>query len=268
MSQTLTSSATDSIATDSSVTDSIATDSVDDAATAGATEADRATDRTAAGRPGAAFAPLAVDVLAPLGGYFLLHSALGLGQVAALGLAGVIPAARTALGLLRDRRLNTWAALMLAVNLVGLALAGVTGDARLMIAKDGLLSGAVGLAVLVSVAAGRPLMSGVLMPFLTKGDRLRSAAWERLAGGRAAGSRAFRRYERLFSSVWGLALFGECVARVVGAFTLPVSTMAWLSTVLLVGAIVLAALLGRAAADPMEKLVRAEAATGSAATAA
>ncbi len=215
---------------------------------------------TRSARPGAAFAPLAVDVVAPLAGYFLLHSALGLGQVAALGLASIVPAARTVLGLARERRINTWAALMLTVNLIGLALAGVTGDARLMIAKDGLLSGAVGLAVLVSaLAAARPLMSGVLMPFLTKGDPLRTAAWERLAGGRAAGSQAFRRHERTFSAVWGLALLGECVARVVGAFTLPVDTMAWLSTVFLVGAIALGAVLGRAAADPMEKLVRTEA---------
>ncbi|MDQ0309173.1 hypothetical protein J2S46_003729 [Kitasatospora herbaricolor] len=224
----------------------------------GTATAPRAATATASTR--SAYAPLAIDVLAPLGGYFLLHSALGLSQVAALGLASVIPAARTVLGLLRERRLNTWAALMLTVNLLGLVLAGVTGDARLMIAKDGLLSGAVGLAVLASSAAGRPLMSGVLMPFLTKGDRLRTAAWERLADGRAAGSRAFRRQERAFSAIWGLALSGECAARVTGAFTLPVSTMAWLSTVFLVAAMMVAAVLGRAAADPMEKLVRAEAA--------
>ncbi|MCX5212091.1 hypothetical protein OG689_22890 [Kitasatospora sp. NBC_00240] len=218
------------------------------------------TDRATTANARSAYTPLAVDVLAPLGGYVLLHSALGLSQVAALGLASVIPAARTVLGLLRERRLNTWAALMLTMNLLGLVLAGVTGDARLMIAKDGLLSGAVGLAVLASVVAGRPLMSGVLMPFLTKGDPLRTAAWERLAGGRAAASRAFRRHERAFSAVWGLALSGECAARVTGAFTLPVSTMAWLSTVFLVAAILVGALVGQAAADPMEKLVRAEAA--------
>ena len=213
-----------------------------------------------AARPGAAaFGPLALDVVAPLAGYFLLHSALGLGQAASLGLASVVPAARTALGLARERRINTWAALMLATNLIGLALAGATGDARLMIAKDGLLSGAVGLAALGSVLTARPLMSGVLMPFLTRGDRLRTAAWERLAGGGATRSQAFRRHERTFSAVWGVALLGECVARVVGAFTLPVDTMAWLSTVFLVGAITLGAVFGRAAADPLEKLVRTEA---------
>jgi hypothetical protein len=43
--------------------------------------------------------------------------------------------------------------------------------------------------------------------------------------------------EMLFSVIWGVALLAECVARLVGAFTLPVSTMVWLSTVFTMSAI-------------------------------
>ncbi|MFI2607336.1 VC0807 family protein [Kitasatospora sp. NPDC018619] len=203
--------------------------------------------------------PLALDVAAPLAGYYLLHSALGLSEFAALAWSGAFPAARTVLGLLGERRLNLWAALMLAVNLAGLALTFVTGDARLMIAKDGGLSGTVALAILVSALVGRPVMTPMLMPFVTRGRRERAAAWQRLVEGRAAGSRAFRRHERVFAGIWGAALLTECAARVVGAFTLPVSTMAWLSTVLLIGAIVAGSVLGQSAVEPMERLVRAEA---------
>ncbi|MFJ2805268.1 VC0807 family protein [Kitasatospora sp. NPDC087271] len=202
--------------------------------------------------------PLAIDVVAPLAGYYLLHSAGGLSVFAALAWSSAIPAARTVLGLLRERRLNLWAALMLTVNLAGLALTFVTGDARLMIAKDGGLSGTVALAILFSALVGRSVMTPVLMPFLTKGKRDRAAAWQRLVEGRAAGSRAFQRHERVFAGAWGTALLAECVARVVGAFTLPVATMAWLSTVFMIGAIAAGAMLGRIAADPMEKLVAAE----------
>ncbi|MFJ9946717.1 VC0807 family protein [Kitasatospora sp. NPDC091207] len=204
--------------------------------------------------------PLALDVAAPLAGYYLLHSAFGMSEFAALAWSGVIPAGRTVVGLVRERKLNLWASMMLGVNLIGLALTTVTGDARLMLAKDGALSGSIALAILASTVLGRPMMSPMLMPFLTKGDQARSAAWQRLADGRAARSRSFRRYERLFSGIWGTALLAECVARVVGAFTLPVSTMAWLSTVFLIGAIGAGSVLGHRAADPMEKLVRAEAA--------
>lgn len=203
--------------------------------------------------------PLALDVAAPLVGYYLLHSACGLSEFAALAWSSAFPAARTVLGLLSERRLNLWAALMLTVNLAGLALTFVTGDARLMIAKDGGLSGTVALAILASAVIGRPVMTPMLMPFVTKGRRDLAASWQRLVEGRAAGSRAFRRHERLFSGIWGTALLAECVARVVGAFTLPVSTMAWLSTVFLIGAIVAGSLLGQTAVEPIERLVRDEA---------
>ncbi|MBP0452164.1 hypothetical protein J5Y04_21850 [Kitasatospora sp. RG8] len=229
--------------------------STDDTAAADGTATAKAPNPLAAG-----LRPLALDVAAPLAGYYLLHSAFGMSEFAALAWSGAIPAARTVAGLLRERRLNLWASMMLGVNVVGLALTTVTGDARLMLAKDGALSGSLALAILVSALIGRPLMSPMVMPFLTRGDRARSAAWQRLAEGRAARSASFRRYERLLSGIWGVALLTECTARVIGAFTLPVSTMAWLSTVLLVGAIVVGSLLGQTAAEPMEKLVRAEAA--------
>ncbi|MFB8167898.1 VC0807 family protein [Kitasatospora purpeofusca] len=200
--------------------------------------------------------PLAVDIAGPLAAFYLLRSGLGASEFAALAWSSAFPVARTALGLVKDRTLNRFAALMLGVNLVGLVLTTVSGDARLMVAKEAVLSGFMALAILGSALTARPLMSAALRPFLTKGEAAREAAWDRLA----AGSRPFRRYERLFSVIWGSALLAECVARVVGAFTLPVATMVWLSTVLLVGAIVAGSMLGQAAAQPMEKLVRTEAA--------
>ncbi|MFD7411391.1 VC0807 family protein [Kitasatospora purpeofusca] len=203
-----------------------------------------------------ALRPLAVDIAGPLAAFYLLHSGLGASEFAALAWSSAFPVARTVLGLVKDRTLNRFAALMLGVNLVGLVLTAVSGDARLMLAKEAVLSGFMALAILGSALTARPLMSAALRPFLTKGETAREAAWDRLA----AGSRPFRRYERLFSVIWGSALLAECVARVAGAFTLPVATMAWLSTVLLVGAIVTGSVLGQAAAQPMEKLVRTEAA--------
>ncbi|MEU6231882.1 VC0807 family protein [Kitasatospora sp. NPDC047058] len=218
----------------------------------------------APGQAGSALRPLLLDVAVPLGGYYLLHSAFGMSEFAALAWSGAVPAVRTVVGLVRERRLNLWASMMLGVNVIGLALTTVTGDARLMLAKDGALSGSLALAILVSALIGRPLMTPVVMPFLTRGDQARSAAWQRLAGGRAAGSRAFHRHERMLSAIWGTALLTECAARVAGAFTLPVSTMAWLSTVFLVAALVVGSVLGQIAADPMEKLIGAETAEPSA----
>ena len=154
-----------------------------------------------------------------------------------------------------QRRLNVLALLMLAVNLAGIGVSFATGDPRLMIAKDSAISSVIGLAILVSVVLRRPLMTAGLKPWLTRGAADRTAAWDRLR----AGSARFRRLESLFSAIWGIVLLAECTARVIGAFTLPVPTMVWLGTVMLVGALGVATMAGGAAAGPMLAMLAAEA---------
>ncbi len=57
-----------------------------------------------------------------------------------------------------------------------------------------------------------------------------------------------------------VVLLAECAARVVGAYTLPVTTMAWLGTVMALGALGMAMIAGGAAAGPIQKMIDAEAA--------
>ncbi|MCC9307950.1 hypothetical protein LN042_12745 [Kitasatospora sp. RB6PN24] len=212
-----------------------------------------------------ALLPLAVDVALPLGTYYAAR-AFGVGLVPALIVSSVVPAVRTVYGLVRSHRAGAGsrtggglAPLILAVNVVGLVSTFITGDPRLMIAKDGLVSSAIGIGILVSVVRGRPVMSAGLRPFLTKGEAAREAAWEALRTGSGqvgtAGSAAFRRSELAYSVVWGVALVLECVIRVVGAYTLPLATMVWLPTVLLIGAIVVAIVISGPFTERMKKLV-------------
>lgn len=201
--------------------------------------------------------PLVLDVGIPLASYYLLSDGFGLSEVAALGWSSVVPALRTVWALVRRTGVNGLALLILVVNVVGLAMSTMTGDPRLMLAKDSGVSSVVGIAVIVSVFMGKPLMTAGLKPFVTKGTAARSAAWDRLA----AGSAPFRRAERRFSLIWGTVLLVECVARVIGAYTVPVHTMVWLGSVLMVAAILLAMVVaGGSCAEPMEKMVRTEAA--------
>ncbi|GGL72647.1 hypothetical protein GCM10010129_15460 [Streptomyces fumigatiscleroticus] len=203
------------------------------------------------------FAPLIVDVAVPIGGYYLLKNGLGMSTMAALGWSSLVPAVRTGWGLVKERRVNAFAALILFVNVVGLSLSFVAGDPRLMLVKDSGVSSAVGIGVLVSVLAGRPMMTEALKPWLVKGRADREAAWARLL----SESRAFRRAERAFSAVWGVALLGECVVRAIGAYTLPVDTMVWLGSVVMAVTMVVAFLVsGAVAAGPMAHMVVAEAA--------
>ncbi|MCT2546458.1 VC0807 family protein [Streptomyces atratus] len=205
--------------------------------------------------------PLLVDVGVPLALYYALKAA-GLGTFAALAWSSVLPAVRTVWGVARKRRLNGLAALIVTVNVVSLLTSLVVGDPRLMLAKDSGVSSIIGLVILVTALKGQPMMTAGVRPWLVKGDAAKDAAWQRLA----AGSAAFRRAEIRFSAVWGAALLGECVLRAVGAYTLPVETMVWLGTVVMVTTLVFAFLLsGRVGAVPMERMIAEEVGAGKAA---
>ncbi|MEV7807192.1 VC0807 family protein [Microbispora sp. NPDC088329] len=199
--------------------------------------------------------PLALDVAAPMACYYLLHGAFGASEVAALGVSGVIPAVRVVAGIVRDRTLNGLAGLTLAVNVAGIALSFVTGDARMMIAKDSALSGVISLFMMLTAFTARPVMTPGMRAFITRGNPVREAAWERLAS-----SARFRRAERRFTGIWGGAMLADCVARLIGAFTLPVSTMVWLSNVLLIAALVVGLLVaGAFGSGPIMMMVNNEA---------
>jgi hypothetical protein len=209
------------------------------------------------------FKPLLIDVAVPVGSYYLFKEAFGMSTFAALAWSSVVPAVRTAWALVKERRTNALAILILAVNVVSLLLSFVSGDPRLMLAKDSGVSSTVAIGILVSVGLGKPMMTEAMKPFLVKGDPAREAAFRRLVSGAAAGSAAFRRKERVFSVVWGLVLLAECVVRAVGAYTVPVDTMVWLGSVLLVAAMAIGFLLsGGLAAGPMEDMLTTEVEAG------
>ncbi|MGW1841878.1 VC0807 family protein [Streptomyces sp. NPDC001966] len=198
--------------------------------------------------------PLLVDVAVPLASYYALKAA-GLSTFAALAWSSVLPAVRTGWGVLRERRLNGLAALIVTVNVVSLLTSLMVGDPRLMVAKDSAVSSIIGLVILVTALKGQPMMTAGLRPVLVKGDAAKDAAWQRLS----AGSAAFRQAEIRFSAVWGAALLGECVVRAVGACTLPVETMVWLGTVIMVVTMVFAFLVsGRVGAVPMQGMIAEE----------
>jgi hypothetical protein len=217
---------------------------------AGPGSADRRRDLAGALRP------LLIDVGIPVGVYYLLRNAFGVSLWLSLALSSIGPAVRAIAGLVAERKLNLLAALMLAVNLVGIVVSFLAGDPRAMIAKDSIVSSVIAFAILGSVVLRRPLMSAGLKPFMTRGEPQRAAAWDRLS----AASPRFRRLELLFSTTWGLVLLAECAARLAGAYTLPVPTMVWLGTVMTLGALAVAIVAGGATAGPIQKMIDAEAA--------
>ena len=122
------------------------------------------------------FLPLIVDVAVPLGSYYLCKDAFGMSTFAALAWSSVVPAVRTTWSAVKERKTNALAGLILVVNVVSLLLSFVSGDPRLMLAKDSAVSSTVAIGILVSVALGKPMMTAGLKPFLVKGDAAKEAA--------------------------------------------------------------------------------------------
>jgi hypothetical protein len=185
--------------------------------------------------------------------YYGLHS-LGASDFTALALSGVFPLARTLYQFAKNRTVNGLALVVLVTNVVGMLLTFVSGDARMMIAKDSLGSGITGLVILISAFSAQPIMTKALRPFLTHGKADHEAAWERLRS-----NKRFVTVLRRGSFIWGVGFMVESAARVIGAFTLPVSTMVWLSTVIFIGSFAVIMLVAGASAKEAGELVAREA---------
>jgi hypothetical protein len=205
------------------------------------------TDRPAPASGGlrASLTPLVVDVALPLAAT-LAVSHLGYGTVAALTAGAVIPVLRTVGSVALGHRLNRLAALMLATSVAGIAGGLIVGDPRLIVAKDGLVSATIAVAMLLSTLRGTPIMSAGLLPFVTRGDAARVAAWERLS----ASSARFGRLERRYTAVWGWVLLADCVGRAVAAFVVPEAWLTWLGGAVTGVAIAVACVASGAAAVP------------------
>ncbi|WP_157647580.1 VC0807 family protein [Actinomycetospora chiangmaiensis] len=171
---------------------------------------------------------LLLDVGLPVGTYYGLHL-LGVGDSTALLAATVAAGARLAVTAVRTRRVSAFAALMLAVYAVGLAASFITGDPRLMLLKESVGTGIVGLGFLVSLVVGRPLVLAAL--------ESTSPARAEEVGRLYATAPGARRTIRGITALWGVGLLLEAVVRVPIVLALPISVAVGVSQLLTLGVI-------------------------------
>lgn len=173
-------------------------------------------------------APTARDVLVPLVAYYALHWAGYSDFIALLG-GAVASAVLVLSGVIRARRLDALAALILIGFVVGLGASMISGDPRLMIVRDSLTTAGIGLAFLISAVLGKPLTYSAARKAVS-GDPQKLAEMEHAFTTNPVVRRAHNR----IAAMWGVGLAGESALRVVLAYQLPIATMAWLSTVMMV----------------------------------
>ena len=175
------------------------------------------------------FSGLLWDVGLPLVGYYGLH-ALGASDWVALLVATLAAGVRLVWVAVRARQVTWFAAVMLGVFGLGLALAFVGGDPRFLLVKDSFGTALVGLVFLASLVAGKPLTLSAFQTWQPRGAQEMEEFYRTLPPIRSM----FRRS----AVVWGVGLLLEATLRIPLIYLLPIDVMVGLSTGMMVASIV------------------------------
>jgi hypothetical protein len=168
------------------------------------------------------------DAGIPVAGFYTLRL-LGASDWVALLAATLFAGARVVWVAVRSRRITWFAAMMMLVFGVGLALAFVVGDPRLLLAKNSVTAALIGGAFLASLAMQRPL---TLVAFQTWRPR-EAEALAHSYDSDAAVRRVFRRG----AWGWGIGMLAESVLRLPLVYLVPLDVAVGASTALMLAVI-------------------------------
>ncbi|WP_097460600.1 VC0807 family protein [Mangrovitalea sediminis] len=159
---------------------------------------------------------LLVNALAPYLIYALLKGHTS--NFIALVCSGLPPLIESVWSLLKRRRLDVMAVLVLGGIALGLGLMAMGGNARLLLVRESLVTGLVGVVFLVSLVLPRPIIF-YLAREMTTGDVPEAVAtWDR----RWQDLSWFRAGMRVMTLMWGAGMVVEAAVRVDMAETLPI----------------------------------------------
>ena len=116
-----------------------------------------------------ALLPMLIDIGAPIIVYFILHS-LGVGDVLALTIGGMVTAINALVGTVRRRRLDSIGLLVVAEIALSIALLLITEDPRILLIKPSFYVGFAAIYTFATCLVGRPIGYESGKPFATKGD--------------------------------------------------------------------------------------------------
>lgn len=145
-------------------------------------------------------------------------------SLSALSIATIIPLVDTLYHLLRHRKLDAFGSLMLFTLVLTIAVVALGGSEKLLLIRESLITGAVGLAFLLSLLFARPIMFYLAMRFAGSPD---------FAGNWQFGY--FRFVLRLMMLVWGVILVAEAAVKVFLVFQLSTAQFLAVSNFILYG---------------------------------
>jgi hypothetical protein len=159
--------------------------------------------------------PLLLDLVLPIGGYFLLHNAFGLSAFWALTISGVATAVPVLITTFRRCKVDALGLLIVLEIALASMLVVITHDPRIILAKPAFFIALGGFYVLATCFVGKPLAYAAGKPIATKGDfdLLVAYEWTWEASAR------FRSVIRTVTAVWAAALLADAIQRVVVVFS-------------------------------------------------
>ncbi|MFI7644057.1 VC0807 family protein [Nonomuraea sp. NPDC049400] len=165
---------------------------------------------------------------------FYVCRALGFDVLLALAVGGLAALIRVGFIAVVRHRLDGLAALVGVTFALLLAVSLLTGDPRILLARESILSGAAGLLLVGSCAIGRPVLYTLLRRLNAGKDEMLAQLDERWRT-----QPTFRRHFVLLSTVIGGVLLTESIVRLLLIYLLPIDVMAALSPTLQIGTIAL-----------------------------
>lgn len=167
---------------------------------------------------------LLLDVVAPVIAYQLLVRH-GVGSTAALMYAAGFPLLAIAVAAVRNHRLDPLALLAFVAIAAGLAAGLVLHDGRILLVKDSIVTGVLGVVFLLSLPARRPMVFVLQRRLLS-----RDGGVERFDRAWADGQ--VRARSRRMTALWGVVLIGEAAVRVALSFAVSPGTLLVISPLL------------------------------------
>jgi hypothetical protein len=179
--------------------------------------------------PASVLASLLVNAVLPLVLYALLSPHMS--QLHAVLLVALVPLAEGLITFARHRRIDALGVFILATLLLGAAIVVLGGTPRLILAREQILTGAIGLLLLGSLLLPRPAAFYLFRAVVTRQD----------SGGRAPfdarweTSPSFRRLLRRVTVVFGLGIVAEAAINITLALLLSIPAFLAVSPVVRYG---------------------------------
>lgn len=171
---------------------------------------------------------LFLDVGLSVVAYFAANL-LGASAYVSLLIGTIVAGVRTIWVAVAQRRLDLFSSFLMLLFGLGLGLSFLTGDPRMLLAKESVTTFCAGAALIGSCLLGRPLAYYAARRFAQSAGGERQREFEATA----SDARLRRRWYQV-SLVWGLGLTADSVLRIVGVYTLPFDTAATCSQALMV----------------------------------